>query len=1519
MKTTPLKSAIVSGDRCICSRISAAVLILFAAVPRIGAETVAHWRFEEAASGEVPAHATVGGSVPNTLLDASGNGNHMQTWTKATAPAYSVQLAPPAGTLAGVAGTGAINTASLDFNGKPEDIYANSKPINSKQFQAWTVEASFQLDVAGSWQVILAKDGNPVGGQPPLTLKVRADNKLEIGVVDGLGTAKWVVGTTRIQAGVWYHAAATATSDTLSLWLKPTGANNFVAQGSISISGAFFNGYSAFNQPWIVGRGMWNGKQADWINGRIDEVRISDVALGSSQFLGNYSPNDSDSDDLPDTWELIYFREDAAESEAAILAKQSSLSADADGDSNTNFVELTYGLDPATANDLAGKLTQEIWFGIDGGTITDLTRNPRFYNRPDLLALNDGAVSPVDLDNSFGERLRGWITAPATGNYTFWISGDDQCELWLSTSASKFDKQLIANVSGWTAPQQWTKFPSQKSVTIPLVAGQNYFIEILHKDDVLTDSVAVAWTPPGGDLELLPAMVLAPYLFDHEDADRDELPDDWEAAHGFALTDDGLLRQEQHPLADPDHDGYNNLEESVFGMDPNTRGGVPGSLLLETWNKLDGATVEDLTFSSRFTDPPDKSEFVFSAETPVNRADKFGARMRGYIIAPATGNYTFQLSGDDFCQLWLSPSESQFAKQKIASVDGWTNVRQWTKYPAQTSAVVPLVAGQKYFIEALMKDAGGGDHLEIGWKTPGSTTTAVIPASALESYAFDVLDPDADNMPNDWEILHGLDRDRNDAAADPDQDGIPNHLEQAAGTDPQVKSTISGGLVQELWLGIPGMHVKELTGSAKFLQAPDFLTLVTSAQTVSQPYDAFGSRLRGYLTAPVTGTYTFWVQGDDETELWLSSSDSKFDKALLVRPMLNTANFDTDLSQRSRSVSLVAGQRYYLEILHKDYYGGDFCQIAWQKSGGTREIIPGSVLSSYTPTADDTDDDGLPDAWENANGLSTSDNGRINPQNGAHGDLDGDGLDNAAEFKAGTRADLADTDGDGVNDRDEVEMMETQALMADAAPFETVVAMDGNEFSANHGSWFADGNNGVQGTTRGWAEYDFNLSQDGVFQAAISLVHKTPGLSPGLLDLLIDVDGQPLGRFPVNVEANTTMETVKALTPWLRAGSHKLRVTIDNAVTWRRIGIRSVAISAARGPDVNSNGRPDWIDLRLAKNNSLEAPSESIVSPVCLEGKARWPGATTLNGAVVQTAPDDRWFANLALFPDQPTAVTASLENGGIEVARQVTWIPVNLWECGDLTIRQGDSLKLAAVKSSELASNEQSIFSFGGQSHSASFGNPLVYQFDAAGVVTVEVSDASSGTGRTVSIHVIACPVVESPICVVGFDREVEIPTLGDEVCLQMDRRIDIASTGPVSSGGKVHTLRLNTPENRISAFRLQGMAGPILGILPFRAMRVRSGSETSLTSLEATEEINRVAMPVMIDGLWSDAVVNIEIFIGGVTFDDGSLVRTIHPASDCDGFGVANVEFLKTGFSGSACHRVAVWQGAKRVAWKQ
>ncbi|HUF60983.1 MAG TPA: LamG-like jellyroll fold domain-containing protein [Verrucomicrobiales bacterium] len=84
--------------------------------------------------------------------------------------------------------------------------------------------------------------------------------------------------------------------------------------------------------------------------------------------------------------------------------------------------------------------------------------------------------------------------------------------------------------------------------------------------------------------------------------------------------------------------------------------------------------------------------------------------------------------------------------------------------------------------------------------------------------------------------------------------------------------------------------------------------------------------------------------------------------------------------------------------------------------------IAAQGMTGFLGLDQDQDGDGLPDAWEIEHGLDPADDGSINPDNGANGDPDEDGLDNLAEFEAGTSPRNPDSDGDGLLDGEEIDL-----------------------------------------------------------------------------------------------------------------------------------------------------------------------------------------------------------------------------------------------------------------------------------------------------------------------------------------------------------------------------------------------------------------------------------------------------------------------------------------------------------------
>lgn len=146
---------------------------------------------------------------------------------------------------------------------------------------------------------------------------------------------------------------------------------------------------------------------------------------------------------------------------------------------------------------------------------------------------------------------------------------------------------------------------------------------------------------------------------------------------------------------------------------------LAGYILREYWEGIEGFSVDDLIAYPDYPDNPTLSEWITSFECPSNIGDNYGTRVRGYVVPPASGDYTFWIASDDYSELWLSANKNPDNKVKIAFVEGWNNIHEWGKYEAQQSDPISLVGGQAYYIEAIWKEGTGGDNLAVAWQGPG--------------------------------------------------------------------------------------------------------------------------------------------------------------------------------------------------------------------------------------------------------------------------------------------------------------------------------------------------------------------------------------------------------------------------------------------------------------------------------------------------------------------------------------------------------------------------------------------------------------------------------------------------------------------------------------------------------------------------------------------------------------------------------------------------------------------------------
>lgn len=515
-----------------------------------------------------------------------------------------------------------------------------------------------------------------------------------------------------------------------------------------------------------------------------------------------------------------------------------------------------------------------------------------------------------------------------------------------------------------------------------------------------------------------------------------------------------------------------------------------GGLLEETWTGIEGDSLDSLRSNPDFPEAADQTRIINSFETRVNHDNNYGTKVSGYLTPAETGEYTFFIASDDNGELRLSTDSNPENAALIANVPGWSSYQQWDKFTAQKSVAFTLEAGQSYYIEGLVKEGGGGDHLSVAWTGPGIGETPTVissqylsnvpnPGSTAQDQQVTVLEDGrvvidlTGSEAGDIDLsgfsqgsfgsvsLHGTDcgcasclatsvvyspeRDYNgedsftytiedsngnvsratvevDVVAvndapvvnndsysvtpgislevdseegllsnDSDVDGDDLHAsivsapangevivnrdgsfvyipgEKFSGSDSFVYqvSDRSGGVTQgtvtlvensqglraQTWFGIDGNSLSTLRDHPNYPETPDTTIVLDDFETRVDYANSYGTRVQGYITAPETGDYTFYLASDDNGELWLSDS-TDLDNAELISSVpgwTSVRQWDKFSSQKSTTISLQAGERYYVEALVKEGGGGDHLAVAWTGPGIGDDItiIAGEHLTVY--------------------------------------------------------------------------------------------------------------------------------------------------------------------------------------------------------------------------------------------------------------------------------------------------------------------------------------------------------------------------------------------------------------------------------------------------------------------------------------------------------------------------------------------------------------------------------------------
>ncbi len=146
----------------------------------------------------------------------------------------------------------------------------------------------------------------------------------------------------------------------------------------------------------------------------------------------------------------------------------------------------------------SGDIVREVWTDIGtANELTSFTQNENYPDNPSLTSSLSTFEIPSDFANGYGSRVHGLLTPSESGMYQFWISGDNEVELWISMNANPQQANREAYIHGtWSGNRDFDSMSSQETQLLHLIGGEQYYIMALHKEGDGGDHMAVAWQGP---------------------------------------------------------------------------------------------------------------------------------------------------------------------------------------------------------------------------------------------------------------------------------------------------------------------------------------------------------------------------------------------------------------------------------------------------------------------------------------------------------------------------------------------------------------------------------------------------------------------------------------------------------------------------------------------------------------------------------------------------------------------------------------------------------------------------------------------------------------------------------------------------------------------------------------------------------------------------------------------------------------------------------------------------------------
>lgn len=622
------------------------------------------------------------------------------------------------------------------------------------------------------------------------------------------------------------------------------------------------------------------------------------------------------------------------------------------------------------------------------------------------------------------------------------------------------------------------------------------------------------------------------------------------------------------------------------------------------------------------------------------------------------------------------------------------------------------------------------------------------------------------------------------------------------------------------------------------------------------------------------------------------------------------------------------------DVLEMETYGTD--PDTADTDGDTLSDGEEVFLHGTSPLLADTDGDRLPDPWELRYGFAPRTPGET------YQDPDGDGLANVSEWQAGTNPLVADTDGDGLNDSMEVLSAHSDPLTADidvAAPTQRGEEAQGAAFVGATGTWSVSGAQVYARERSGSLTYRLTVPSPMPQVLAVKVEQHNELTEQKIFELSLKIDGLFIARFPVTAPKGSPTEALFFL-PLLEPGEHTFTLAWHN---WRAnsfIAVHGLRFLDFGGPDADDNGRPDWQDTRANKVTTVTSlPETSFVSPVCIEGTDLW--RDVLEVKAIYPEPDEAgdpveakvpvtetigegFYANIPLA-ESGEAVTLTLDDRRQVHSFPVAWaafdVTAGLTDASPFPLRKGDALRLFGGEGGQSVLTVQKATA---DDDWAAVTNLVAsvavpYAFEEPGLYRVVSEDAMGGGVKGAAmVGVTESRFPQAVIAVAaGKPHTVECPTFSPRALLEYDAALNVTTTWLDPDHGVVDpeprrlsmSITACLDRNHGVVARL-GETGPVLDTAQVRPVWGDNGGYYRVLKHYADgSQLTEVVL--QLGAVPPGTRVKLEIFVAGVTFEDGSRVKWL-TAEDFDEYGVCRLTFIRgANVKTSVCHRTHIYQG--------